>query len=209
MKINIGILIVSTFLISCAPVRYFTYCEGGHDPLFQIDKTKTIGFIPLYWTNAGKSTGLDALVEKQLFVYARDELQKRGYTVVYISPENLEEDSDTSTHLIKFKESYKELPDLTLMTHYWQGLGNKVQVPGQSSGVLNWSNSSGGGYYGQTQGYEVQTYFLVLQYILWSGAPNYLNKAWEGTLKKGSPKLDLFEQAPSMTSEIFERKFDQ
>lgn len=207
MKLQIGFLASFLFIFSCAPVKYFTYYEGGHDPLYNIREVMKIGFTPFCWTDWAKENGCDELVEKQMFVYARDELQKRGYRVVYIPPQFLEEDS--AKRAIYVKANYKNMPDLTLTVTYWQGLGNKVQVPGQSVGTLNWGNSGGGGYYGQTQGYEVQTYFLVLGYTLWSGAPKYMNKAWEGIVKKGSPKLDLFEKAPSMAAQVFYRKFDR
>jgi hypothetical protein len=208
-KISTILLTLLTSLLllySCSSVKYFTYYEGGHDPLYNIKEAKTIGFAPQYWTNLGKAVGYDELAEKQIFVYARNELQKRGYKVVYIPPEYLEQDPATSA--IYVKESFKDMPDLTLTVLYYQGLGNKVQVPGQSIGTLNWANKSGSGYYGQTQGYEVQTYFLVLGFTLWSGTPKYTNKAWEGIIKKGSPKLDLFEQAQYMTEDIFHQKFD-
>lgn len=207
MKTKNVLLVVVTFIVSCSPVRYFTYLEGGHDPLFNINESKTIGFCPMSWTEAGKKAGIDELVEKQMYVYARDELQKRGFKVFYISPDNLEQ--DTSNGGIYVKPNYKNMPDLTLTLFYWQGLGNKVQVPGQSLGTINWNNGGGGGYYGQTQGYEVQTYFLILNYALWRSAPKYMNKAWEGVVKKGSPKLDLHDQAPAMATEIFYRKFDR
>jgi hypothetical protein len=99
------------------------------------------------------------------------------------------------------------MPDLTLTVWAHQGLGNVVQVPGQSGGSVSWGNKYGGGYYGATEGYNVQTYFLQLQYTLWSGKPQYMEVVWRGILKKGSPKLDLLEQAPSMTTKMFFQKF--
>jgi len=209
MKLQTVLLAFFIFLFSCSNIVYNTYYEGGHDPLFNIKKAKTIGFTPFYWTKSARAAGCDELIEKQMFVYVRNELQKRGFKVVYIPPEFLEEGSDESRTEIYIKENYKDMPDLTLTVQYWQGLGNTVQVPGQSYGSLNWGKYGGRGYYGETQGYEVQTYFLLLSFTLWNDAPKYMNKVWEGTIKKGSPKLDLLEQAPSMTSEIFNRKFDR
>jgi len=209
MKKMVGLAVLSIMLISCAPIVYNTYYEGGHDPLFNINNARTIGFIPCCWTSAKKNKGYDELVEKQMFVYARDELQKRGFIVTFIPAEYIEQDQiNENTFYIK-KEYYREMPDLTLMLYYWQGPGNKVQIPGQGVGVINWGNYGGGGYYGQTQGYEVQTYALVLGYTLWSGAPKYMNKVWEGRAIQGSPVLDLFEWAPLMAKEIFARKFDR
>lgn len=207
---RLGFLIIPfAVLLGCAPVKYFTYYEGGHDPLYNMNKVKTIGFIPFGWTSQAKAAGCDELVEKLMYVYARDELQKRGYEVYYIPPEYLERDPDSSKQAYYVKESYGKMPDLTLTVYYWQGLGNKVHVPGQAVGAVNWGNYGGGGYYGKTQGYDVQTYYLVLDYTLWSGSPKYMNKAWQGTIKKGSPKLDLYEKAPYMASVIFWKKFDQ
>jgi hypothetical protein len=199
-------LFLGVLTLSCAPVRYLTFYEGGHDPLFDMKGVKTIGFTPFCWTNF---TSCDELTEKQLYVYARDELQKRGYKVFFIPREYLETDPDTSKHAVYVKEDYPDMPDLTLTLHYWQGLGNVVNVPGQSTGYVNWGKSGGSGYYGESQSYNVQTYFLVLSYTLWSGKPKFMNKTWQGVIKKGSPKLDLFDQAQDMAQEIFYQKFDR
>jgi len=208
MKQRIGLFAFSLFLISCSPIRYNTYYEGGHDPLYDIGKAKTIGFMPTCWTEKAKANGYDELVEKQMFVYARNELQKRGFIVNFIPREYIEQDTYDEKNFY-VKTEYGKMPDLTLMLFYWQGPAEKVQVPGQAIGTINWGKSGGGGYYGGTQGYEVQTYFLVLCYTLWSGSPKYMNKVWEGTIKKGSPKPDLFEQASSMAADIFYKKFDK
>lgn len=105
------------------------------------------------------------------------------------------------------KENYKSMPDLILTIYFNQELGNVVHVPGQSAGYLNWGNNSGSGYYDETQGYDVQTYLLTLGYTLWSGKPEYMDIAWKGILTKGSPKTDLFKQAPKMTNKIFRKVF--
>ena len=165
-------------IAACSPVKYFAAYEGGHDPSYNIKKAKTIGFTPICWTAKARNLGYDAHIEKQMFAYARDELQNRGYTVYYIPPEFIEE--DTVTNAIYVKDNFKNMPDLTLTIRYWQG-------PGTTS----------------------QPYLLLLGFTLWSGAPKFLNKAWEGTIKKGSPKLDLFDQAQNLTTEIFSKKFDQ
>lgn len=195
------ITILYTMLTSCA-VKYYTYREGGHDPLFDIGAVKTIGF-----TSFCPELDCDELTEKQFFVYAKDELQKRGYTVFYIPKQYLEYIETEKGFECHVKANYKDMPDLTLTIGFEQGLGNVVHVPGQSFGYAGWGNSSGSGYYSQTQGYSVQTYYLYLGYVLWSGQPKYMDVVWKGTLTKGSPKMNLQEQAQKMTKEIFRTKF--
>jgi len=193
------------FLLSCSAVRYYTYYEGGFDPFLDFKNIKTIGFTPIYWTSPAKKIGYDELFEKQLFIYAKIELEKRGFKVFYIDPEFLE--YDPVKEGVYIKPDFKEMPDLTLTVIYYQGLGNVVKAPGKTSGILSWGKSLGKGFYEQTQDYEVQTYFQVLIYTLWSGSPEYTNKAWEGVIKKGSPILNLHEQAQDMTYDVFLEKF--
>lgn len=204
MRIFTAITIIVLLLVSCAPVKYYTYYEGGMDPLFDIKSVKTIGFTPFSWTKKAKEGGVDELAEKQLYIYAKEELEKRGYKVFYISPEDLENPSEFEVNV---KPDYKNMPDLTLTAGYFQGLGNVVNVPGQSYGGISWGKKDGSGYYGSSEGYNVQTFMLVLNITLWSGAPKYMNKAWEGTIKKGSPKPDLSDKARQMTADIFLKKF--
>ena len=194
------------FLLSCANVTYHTYYEGGFDPFYDFKNLKTIGFTPFGWTNTAREIGYDELFEKQLYVLAKKELEKKGFEVFYISPEYLE--YNTTTNVLSIKTSYKEMPDLTLTVFYYQGLGNVVEVPGTASGLLKWGKSLGIGSFNQTQSYKVQTYFLALAYTLWSGPPKYINKAWEGVIKKGSPILDLQDQAKRMTVNVFKVKFE-
>lgn len=204
MRFFTAITILILLLVSCAPVKYYTYYEGGKDPFFDLKSVKTIGFTPGAWTKKAKELGVDELAEKQLYIYAKEELEKRGYTVFYIFPEDLENPSE---YEINVKPDYKNMPDLTLMVSYFQNLGNVVNVPGQSYGTISWGKKSGSGSYGSTEGYKVQTYMLGLDFQLWSGAPKYINKVWEGTIKKGSPKPDLADKARQMTFDIFLKKF--
>ncbi len=197
-----SILLAVLFLLSCSAVRYYTYYEGGFDPFFDFKNVKTIGFTPIYWTSPAKKIGYDKLFEKQLFIYAKIELEKRGFKVFYINPEFLE--YDPVKEGVYVKPDFKEMPDLTLTVIYYQGKGNVVKVPGKASGILNWGKW---GLYEQKQDYEVQTCFQVLVYTLWSGSPEYTNKAWEGVIKKGSPILNLQEQAQDMTYDVFLEKF--
>jgi hypothetical protein len=201
-----NILISSLFIIltACAPVKYYTYIEGGHDPSFDIKSTKTIGLVPFCYRY---NEQCDELTEKQFLAYAQNELQKRGFTVFYIPKEYLEYFETEKGVESYVKADYENMPDLILNVWYHQDLGNVVHVPGQSGGSINWNSDGGKGSYRSTEGYNVQTYFLQLQYTLWSGKPKYMEKIWRGVLKKGSPKLDLLEQAQTMTKEIFHKKF--
>ena len=203
------IVLFSTWILlilSCAPVYYNTFYEGGRDPLFDFSNIKTIGFSPWCWTDNAKSKGMDELAEKRLYVLAKTELEKRGFRVFFISPEFLEEDD--SLNAIYVKQSYENMPDLTLTLYYRQQLGKSVKIPGKSSGMVNWRDKQGRGFYTQREGYEIQTCSLLLVFTLWSGSPKYMNKVWEGACIKGSSKFDLFDQAPEMTKEIFLQKFD-
>jgi len=172
------ILLLGTFVffVSCSPVRYFTITEGGHDPLFDIKSVKTIGFTPFCINGR-----CDELTEKQFFIYARNELQERGYEVYFIPKEYMEYIETENGLEVHVKESYENMPDLTLTVLFDQGLGNVVHVPGQSVGSLNWGNQYGGGYYGETQGYDVQTYFME-----WEATIYGQSLGWD--FKKGKPQ---------------------
>ncbi len=195
------IFIILFFIVSCSSVQYHTIYEGGFDPLFDFEKVKTIGFTPFCWTGWYKDAGCDELFEKQLFIYAKDQLGKRGFEVFYIAPEFLE--ADSAVKAVYVKSGYENMPDLTLTAFSYQGLGNVVEVPGETYGAINWGSKYGGGYYGETKGYEVQTYTMRIAYTLWSGPHKYMNKAWEGVITKGSPELNLQEQAQAMTYNVF------
>lgn len=202
-RTSIILVLLLFLLLSCyqSPIKYNSHYEGGFDPLFDFSNVKTIGFVPTYWTEFGEKNGIDELFEKQLFVYAKKELEKRGFKVFYIGPEFLEYDSEKEG--VYVREDYKKMPDLILTAFYYQGAGNVVEVPAKASGIL----TSRLGLYEQEDSYKVQTYFLVLAYTLWSEPPKYNNKAWEGTLKTGSPTLNIQEQAEDMTYDVFLVKF--
>ena len=194
------VLLLTSF--SCSPVIYNTVYEGGHDPLFDIKAVKTIGFAPYSWTKKGKELGMDELFEKQLFVYAKNELTARGFNVFYIYPENLIENKTNGE--VYVRESYANMPDLMLTLGYSQRKSNVVHVPGQAYGSLY----KGIGSYYQTEGYDVQAYSLNLAFTLWSGPPKFMNKVWAGAIAKGSPELNLSDKAQEMTKDVFEKKFD-
>lgn len=192
-------------LVGCAPVKYYTTFDGGFDPTFNLKSAKTIGFTPFYWTEGGKKYNVDPLVEKQFFALAKKELENRGFKVFYISPDNLYQDSTGNVSV----KGLDDFPDLTLTTTFGQGLGNVVTVPGASYGGANWSQYGGGGYYISSQSYNVQTYVLFLNYTLWAGKPEYNEIIWSGSIRKGSPKLNLSEEMESMVSDLFRQKFDK
>jgi hypothetical protein len=195
---------------SCSPIKYYTYYEGGFDPTYEFKTVKTIGFTSFFWTINAKKYGIDELFEKQLFVYAKNELEKRGYKVFYISPEFLQEDSTAVDSIAVYvKPDFNNMPDLTLTVSYFQGLGNVVKIPGQTYGIINWGKAIGGGSYGKTESQEVQTCFLSICYTLWSGSPKYTNKVWQGIIKKGSPILNIQDEAQNMTNDVFLKKFDK
>ncbi len=200
------VTILSIIFTACSPIVYQTNYIGGFDPLYDIKKAKTIGFTPFSWTPWSEGIQSDELFEKQLFAYARAELQSRGFIVSYISQENLEYDSDISKKAVYVKSSYNPMPDLVLTVTYDQGKSNVVHVPGQSAGYLGVDNGGGRGMYAQSEGYDVQAYSISLTLTLWSGSPKFMNKVWQGGIAKGRPKMDLYEQAQYLTQEIFEKK---
>lgn|GEM_PF-1287272 len=199
---------MSLFLLafSCYPVSYKTLYQGGYDPLFNISQIKTIGFTSFCWTEYHKALGYDELAEKRLYILAKDELEKRGFHVFFISKEFLEYNPDTKE--LTVKSDYDNMPDLTLTLYYGQSSGT-THVPGKTVGTINWRNRQGGGLYKQTEGYDVTGWAMFLTYTLWSGSPKYMNKVWEGTCMRGSSTPDLFDKASAMTREIFLQKFDR
>lgn len=195
---------LALIFISCAPVKYYTYFDGGFDPTYEMKKITTIGFVPQYWSEAAKGRA-DELMEKRLFGLARTEFENRGFNLKYINPKYLTQDSTGNISV----QGLDTLPDLTLTVIYNQGLGNVVNVPGQSFGSANWNKNGGGGYYGSNEGYQVQTFLLSIGFTLWNGKPDYMEKIWFGGTRKGSATPNLEEEMPTMVRDIFWEKFDR
>ena len=197
----ISITAIFTLLVlgysSCSPIKYRTFFDVSKDPTYDFKTPKTIGLVPIFWTVRGKANNIDELKEKQFLLYMKAELEKRGFSAIYIDSDKLE-DRDGKTAL---KQAGK-YPDL-ILTCEFNIQPATVKVPGEAFG----RHDATGGYYSKTQSYDVQTYELSIACNLWSGAPEYKQKIWYGLITQGSPTPDLSDRAQAMIVNLFKEKF--
>ena len=193
-----AVLILLAVIVSgCSSVRYTNLYEGATDPTYNFRKGSTIGFVPTYWTTRGKEAGKDELIEKQFYAFFKKELERRGLKLVYIQPDQLEEQEDKN---ISYKSA--EYTELALVVDYGVNSG-EVTIPGQAYG--GWGTSAG--YVGSTQSYDVQVYGLYINCSLFAGPPEYKQRVWYGQALKGRPQPDLLNQAQWMIINMLARKF--
>jgi len=196
------ILVISIMLYSCSPIRYLTLYDGANDPEFDFSSIKTIGYIPLYWTNTGKEQNIEELKEKQIFQYCKTELEKRGYVVAYIDKKFITEKDDGSI----ICHSMEQFPDVILFVFWGQTVGT-VNVPSQSVGTINWGGGGGSGAYGSQSSYNATVYNLFVSGTIWCDSPNYNKKIWTGQIVKGSPVPNFGKQALYMVHQLFYNTF--
>lgn len=196
-----NLIFVVLVALSCSPISYKTLYSGSEDPTFDFKKTKTIGFVPMYWSSRAKELNVTELEEKQMYAYVKKELESRGYIVSYIPLEKCTTHGDT----INLRSDLAEYPDLTVTMHFTQKAG-QIEVPAQTGAFLGWGGGSGQGYYGQTGSYSANVWTLYVGIAAWSGKPEYMKQVWIGHVAKGSPMPDLNDKAESMISSLLYRE---
>jgi len=208
------LILLALVCVSCSPINYRTFFDVSKDPTYDFKTHKTIGLAPVFWTVQGKAGNIDELKEKQFLLYMKTELEKRGFSVIYIDSDKLEEYDGRvalkqaalsgamvgSTPEAAHRET--KYPDLILTCDF--GIQPEtVKVPGEAFG----RHDATGGYYSKTQSYEVKTYELSIACHLWSGIPEYKQKVWFARITQGSPLPDLADRAQKMITELFREKF--
>src|SRR3989339_1152781 len=185
---------------SCSPIKYRTFFDVSQDPTYDFKAPKTIGLAPVFWTVRGQAGNIDELKEKQFLMYIKAELEKRGFSAEYISPDKLTELDGK----VALKPAAK-YPDL-ILTCEFSIQPETVKVPGGAFG----RHDATGGYYSKTQSYEVQTSELSIVVHLWTGSwgdaerpgpaapPENKKKNWDARITQGSPLPDLSDRAQSM-----------
>jgi len=193
--------------VGCNQIRYHTLHEGVQDPMYQLDNSQTVGLTTFYWTSLGRELRIDELLEKKLLVLCRTELENRGFKVEYIAPSNLREvEVDGIDAVAVHTHGLDKFPDMALTVHFGV-TREKVKVPSQSYGSLSANQYGASGWAGSQGSYDVTTYALHITAILWSGAPEYMEQVWRGSITQGSPKADLAEQASRLVETLFNEEF--
>lgn len=196
---SLFILLFSLFSCSTGAPRIY---KGGFDPLYNMKTAKTVGFTPFCWV---KQFRCDEILEKRAYVAAKHELEKRGYTVFYIEPQFL----ISKGNEVYVKTNYKRMPDLTL-TFGVQSNSFQTKVPDRSYGNANVNAYRGYSNYSSSEGYVVNNNQIALGLTLWSDAPTYMKKAWEGTVITLNPSIkDDAQWVSSQIQSIFVNKFDK
>jgi hypothetical protein len=184
--------------ISSSGLKFRTVYNSQTDPSFVFRKGMTIGLVPDSWTSKAKAAGKDALMEKVLLDYIRQELVRRGAEVDFIPVEHLKEQEDGNIACVDMDK----YPDLTIICAFGAQNG-EVQVPSQTAAYLGQS----GGILGSTGAYTATFWGLFIRCSLWSGASEYRQVVWRGEISKGSAMPNLSEHAKGMVQDLFKKKF--
>jgi hypothetical protein len=200
-RLLFGLVLTASIGCSSSPDIGVCTSEGLHDPTFDIQGVRTVGFLPLYWTRFAKQEWLDNydyLLEKHVFQCFKEELERRGHAVSYLSPQDLEDHDERALqealdrrapgqgHMfpaarckVGFRDSVEHYPDLLL----------RVLLRSQTSRR-------------RTHGFD-----LTIDSCLYTGSPRYNTPVWRASVTKTSPELNLAEQARSMITHLFAEEF--
>lgn len=190
-------VVLALLILGCSPISYQTYYQAKQDPTFDFGGMREIGLVPLYWSRDAKQAGVDPLAEKQLLAYFKTELEKRGYRVWFVDPD----DCESRGGEIMLRQGLDKYPDATLTIIYGQQSGS-IEVPSSSSGYFNWGEYYKGGGYQSTGPYSASIWGLYIGATVWAETPNYDTPVWQGSVIKGSPGPDLFDKAPGMIAKL-------
>jgi len=175
-------------------VQFKTVLDGTTDPTFNFNPPKRVGFFPSYWTKNGN--GMNTLVEKQIFFYAKQQFEKRGYQIDYIPQEKLRELPNGA--IVCDSCRY----DLVLLLHY-SDKQERINFAGGSSGSIGWNQSGGLGSYSSTNPYSVPYYNLFIRFNMYSSG----NEVWWGCITQGTSEPQILDKAENLVGKIFSKKF--